>query len=188
MGYNRIQAEALLNDREYELFAASLDDAIGDLDAAGVRAAIKRIRTARDKAKDLQARQARASGARAGGRGRALGTNERTAAKAAVLGEALTRYERRAARLEREAARAERAQRLAAAERRGRKVAAQPPGAGNRSDRRAAARGTKGRAGFQSSSAVASDVQRLDSPHAKNLSASRAAAGRRGQARRDAKG
>jgi hypothetical protein len=178
MTYTRNHARPLLTDAEYELFTASLSDHIGDLDAAGVRKAIGRLRKLRDKASDLNRRQAIAVRKSAGARGAAGTANERTAKKETVLSEALTRFEKRLDQLEAAEERAKRTKALDTKKR------ASAPAAKNRAGRRAASKGGAGEGKFMSGSAQAEATTAMRGPQTR-INASRAAAGRRGQAKRD---
>lgn len=101
MAYNRKQARALSNDSEYELFSASMADAIGALTPAQLRAKIKRARTLRDKNADLFRRQSLAMQETTGSkRGRTGAANDRTEQKARLFDETLKRFEARLAKLE----------------------------------------------------------------------------------------
>lgn len=101
MAYNRRQARALSNDSEYELFSASLADAIGKLTPTQLRAKIKRARALRDKSTDLFRRQSLAMQETSGSkRGRTGAANERTEQKARLFDETLKRFEARLAKLE----------------------------------------------------------------------------------------
>jgi hypothetical protein len=174
MALNRNHARPLLTDAEYELFTSSLSDRIGDLDVAGLTKAITRTRRARDKAADQHRRQAGKVRDTAGARGAARSANVRTEKKATALGEALERFEKRLATAEAAEERARRKARLDAA--RPAPKAKKP--AGNRTQRRAGAEG------FMSGSAQAEAESSRRAPQTR-INSSRAAAGRRRQARRD---
>lgn len=105
MAYNRIQARALLSAAEYELFAASLADAIAGLTAAQLRSKVQRTRRLRDKQRDLLQRQRIASRARSGSKSGSSGVaNARTGQKAQIFDETLARFEKRQSALEKKAA------------------------------------------------------------------------------------
>lgn len=176
MALNRNHARPLLTDAEYELFTASLSDRIGELDAAALTKAITRTRRARDKAADLQRRQAGKVRESAGARGAARSANVRTEKKATALAEALERFEKRLATVEARQERALRKARLDAARPAPKK---KKTPAGNRQQRRAG-----GADGFMSSSAQAEAESSRRAPQTR-INSSRAAAGRRRQARRD---
>jgi hypothetical protein len=109
MAYNRNQARALLSAAEYELFEASLADHIGTLTPAQLKSKVQRTRRLRDKQRDLLQRQRLASRARSGSKSGSSGVaNARTGQKAQVFDEALTRFEKRAAQLDKQAAAAAR--------------------------------------------------------------------------------
>lgn len=181
MSYNRRQVRPLLTDGEYELFSASLSDSIGGLDAKALSQAIARTRRARDKYRDLAQRQNISTGRRAGARAAAHTANERTQAKETVFGEALERLERH--RAKREAA-AQRQARAAALEKKAAKAAAGP----NRAARRAAGKTPDARpsavGAFISDQASASNQSAVRAPQTR-IAASRGAATRRNQAKRD---
>lgn len=182
MAFTRHQARPLLTDNEYGLFLSSLTDHIGELDEAEIRKLIGRTRRLRDKARDLHQRQAAAVRGSTGARAAAHTANERTAKKEAVLSEALGRFEKRLAALEATAERAKRAATLAAA-RKGRDPVPGP----NRATRRANRKGRAGSEGsFMSGSAQAEARTALRGPQTR-INASRAAAGRRSQTKRDAR-
>jgi len=118
MAYNRTQARSLCSATEYELFMASLADAITDLSAAELRGKIRRSRTLRDKNADLFRRQTLATRAATGTRrGTSGAANQRTEQKAQLFDQALKRFEARLEKLEARAARQEAADRAAAAAR-----------------------------------------------------------------------
>jgi len=100
MAYNRNQARALTNDSEYELFAASLADAIGSLTPAQLRGKITRARNLRDKNSDLFRRQSLAVRETSGSkRGKTGAANQRTEQKAKLFDETLKRFEARLEKL-----------------------------------------------------------------------------------------
>lgn len=182
MAFTRNHARPLLTDNEYELFVSSLSDHIGELNKAELRKAIGRTRRLRDKARDLNQRQARAVGRSAGARGAARTANQRTAKKETILTEGLHRFEKRLAAVEAAAERAKRDAALGAA----RKDGGSGPGP-NRAARRAKPRGRAGSEGaFMSGSAQAEAHTALRGPQTR-INTSRAAAGRRTQAKRDAR-
>lgn len=127
MAYNRAQARRLCTDAEYDVFLASTADQIGALPVKVLAAHIKRSRTLRDKFTDLFRRQTAASRAATGKkRGESGAANERTAAKAKLFAEVLTRFEAQLERVKAREARAEAAAARAAAKqatRRGTRVA-----------------------------------------------------------------
>lgn len=179
MAYNRNQARPLLTDAEYELFSASLADRIGDLNAADLDKAITRTRKARDKASDNKRRQASTVQKKAGARGVGQGANERSVKKKTMLAETLTRYEKRLAKVEAAEARDRRASVLTAA-----KAAKKAPRKQATAPNRAARRATKATKGFASKSAQAEATAARRAPQTR-ITSSQAAAGRRGQAKRD---
>jgi hypothetical protein len=182
MVFTRRHARPLLTDNEYELFVSSLSDHIGELNEAQLRTAIGRTRRLRDKARDLHQRQARAVRSSAGARGAARTANQRTAKKEIILTEGLNRFEKRLAGLEAAAERAKRDAALGAA----REEGDTGPGP-NRAARRAKPTGRPGSEGaFMSGSAQAEARAALRGPQTR-INASRAAAGRRTQAKRDAR-
>lgn len=177
MTYTRRHAKPLLNDGEYELFLASLNDRIADHDRKALGTLITRTRRARDKARDQYQRQTIKTKKAAGARGAAGTANQRTAAKEQALAEALGRLEARAEQLD---AAAERAARQGA-------LHARQAGKGpNRAARRAAKGAGKATSGFMSDSAAAEAKGARKAPQTR-ITASRAAAGRRSQAKRDAR-
>jgi hypothetical protein len=177
MTYTRRHARPLLNDTEYELFLASLSDRVVDHDRKALGTLISRTRRARDKARDQHQRQTIKIKKASGARGAARTANQRTAAKEQALAEALTRLEARAEHLD---AAAERAVRQGALD-------AKATGKGpNRAARRAAKGGGRAGSGFMSGSAAAEAEVSRRAPQTR-ISASRAAAGRRSQAKRDAR-
>jgi hypothetical protein len=175
--YNRNQARSLLTDGEYKLFISSLADHIGELDRKALGQAITRTRRARDKYRDLAKRQNAATSERAQARGAAHTANERTDVKTTIFGEALDRLEKRRERME---AVERKASRRAVLDRK----AAQLPST-NRAERRltkTAALPAKG--SFMSDRASASSQAAIRAPQAR-IAASRGAATRRAQAKRD---
>jgi hypothetical protein len=177
MTYTRRHARPLLNEAEYELFLASLTDRIVDHDRKTIGALITRTRRARDKARDQYQRQTIKTKKASGARGAARTANQRTAAKEQALAEALGRLEARAEQLD---AAAERATRQSALD-------AKQTGKGpNRAARRAAKGAKKAGSGFMSDSAAAEAKASRRAPQTR-ITASRAAAGRRSQAKRDAR-
>jgi hypothetical protein len=179
MTYNRNQARPLLTKGEYDLFTLSLGPRIDELDRKELKRTIDRTRRARDKYRDLSKRQTITTKKRKGARGAASDANQRTKAKATIFTEALGRLEKRSDKLDAAEARAERARTLEQAE----KPATPGP---NRAQRRAKAKpkGSKGRDRFMSSSAQASNQAAIRAPQTR-IAASRGAAGRRNQAKRD---
>ncbi len=185
MTYTRNHARPLLNDSEYELFTLSLSDRITDLNQAELNKAITRARRARDKASDLVKRQAGKVRQSAGARGGALNANERSKKKEVALSEALGRFEKRAAALEEAEEKAKKREALAHA----RSASGKGPGKGkgpaggakNRAARRAG-----GSTGFQSDSAGKKAESARRAPQTR-INASRSAAGKRGQSRRDSR-
>jgi hypothetical protein len=189
VGYNRKTVKSLLTDTEYELFLESLPDRIGDLDKKGLRSGVTRTRRARDKYADLQRRQAGAKRQRAGGRGAALGANERTAQKADIFGEALARFEAQIDKIERaevlEARRASLERTGKARKKAGATTARGTKKAGTK--KKAGAKRTA--TGFVTEQAKGAHNRSasLGGATAKNINASRKAAGQRRQARRDSR-
>jgi len=92
MAVNRRQARALSTRSELELVSASYPDAIGKLSPRALRSNITRARNLRDKQRDLLQRQKLATRARTGTK---LGGNARTAQKAELFDETLSRFTRR---------------------------------------------------------------------------------------------
>jgi hypothetical protein len=177
MTYTRRHARPLLNEAEFELFLASLSDRITDHDRKALGTLISRTRRARDKARDLYQRQTIKTKKASGARGSAGTANQRTAAKQQALAEALDRLEARAEQLD---AAADRAARQGALD-------AKATGTGpNRAARRAAKGSAKAASGFMSDSAAAEAKVSRRAPQTR-ITASRAAAGRRSQAKRDAR-
>lgn len=179
MAYTRHHARPLLTDAEYDLFTASLSDHVGEMTPAELRGAISRIRRFRDKARDLHQRQAGAVRERAGARGAARTANQRTAKKETALSEALARFEKRLEALESAGRRSSKPP--------ARQSSPPPAPAPNRAARRAAGRNRSGAdGGFMSSSAGSEAAGSRKAPQIR-ISASRAATGRRHQAKRDAR-
>lgn len=182
MAFTRRHARPVLTDNEYELFVSSLSDHIGELNEADVRKAIGRMRRLRDKARDLHERQAGAVRRSAGARGAARTANQRTAKKEVILSEGLNRFEKRLAALEVAAERAKRATVLGAA-RKDRGTEPEPKRAPRRAKPKDRA-GSEGR--FMSGSAQAEATTALRGPQTR-IKASGSVAGRRTQAKRDAR-
>jgi hypothetical protein len=189
MAYNRSHARPLCSKDEYQLFTASLADAIDRLTPAQLRSKIQRSRRLRDKYRDLYRRQRLANRSRTGTKkGERPDTNTRTEAKSRLFDEALARFEARAAKL---AAAAEReAQRVAAAE----ALKAQPAERRKAGAKRAAALGQRNarggkataRAGYASESAHAAARSKLGRDTRMGArKGHKSAAGKRSQARRD---
>jgi hypothetical protein len=96
MAYNRRQARELTTRSELDLVSASYSDAIGKLSKRDLKSNIARARRLRDKQRDLLRRQRLASRARTGTKhGSRPGSNARTAQKAALFDEALSRFTQR---------------------------------------------------------------------------------------------
>ena len=177
MTYNRNQARPLLTDAEYELFISSLADHIGELDRRALGQAITRTRRARDKYRDLAKRQNAATAGRADARGAAHTANERTEVKATIFGEALDRLAKRRERMDVDERRAARRAVL------DRKAAQLPPTKrAQRGLRKTAALLAKG--SFMSDRASTSNQAAIRAPQTR-IAASRGAATRRTQAKRD---
>lgn len=177
MTYNRNQARPLLDDGEYKLFTSSLADHIGELDRKALGQVITRTRTARDKYRDLAKRQNTVTRDRAGARAAAHTANERTAVKATIFGEALDRLGKRRERMEADERRSARRAVL------DRKVAQRAPS--NRAERRLTRTGAAPVKGtFMSDRASTSNEAAIRAPQTR-IAASRGAAGRRAQAKRD---
>jgi hypothetical protein len=189
MAFNRNHARPLCTDAEYKLFTASLADEIGTLTPVQLRGKIQRARKLRDKYRDLEKRQRLANRARTGTKkGNRPETNARTADKAKLFGEALARFEAKAAKLaaasEREARIkatkaglvARKAERKKLADKRSAKLGGSKPGAGS----------TAANAGFVSESArVAARGKLARDVRAGARKGHKSAAGKRSQARRD---
>lgn len=102
MALNRIQAEKLLSAREMELFERSLSDRAPELGDRELHAAMRQLRTARDKYQDLLRRQRVDSRRRTGSKSGPQGTdNARTERKVDAFSEALHRLEQQQQRRER---------------------------------------------------------------------------------------
>jgi hypothetical protein len=177
MAYNRNQARPLLTKAEYELFAASLSDRIGKLNAVQLRAKIDRSRRLADKYRDLFRRQARSTRQATGaGRGLSGAANERTDKKSQIFGEALGRFQAQLEKVE--------AKKAAAGKK---KTPASRPSA-RASSKNVATRSKRrtGRSKVKEERAKAARKQEtLRSPRNTKISAHVAAKGRRNQARRD---
>lgn len=191
MAFNRNQARPLCSDTEYALFTASLADQIGELTPAQLRNKLQRARRLRDKYRDLEKRQRLANRARTGTKkGDRPQTNARTADKAQLFDEALTRFETRSAKL---AAAAEREARRKATQAAMHAKLAEKKAAGQRgaSARTTAAAGGKkkgGKAGFMDESSRGAARGKL----ARDLRAGarkgqKSAAIKRAQAKRDSR-
>ena len=99
MAYTLTQARPLLTTAELELFSQSRTEPVKRLTPADLAGAIKRIRTLRDKARDLYRRQT--VSVRTDTPGATTGDdNARTQRKADILQEVLERYEARATLLQ----------------------------------------------------------------------------------------
>jgi len=161
MADDRRLARELSTRSELELISASYADAIGRLPKPALKSKIVRARRLRDKQRDLYRRQRLASRARTGTK---HGSSARTAQKAGLFDEALSRFTQRLRALE-------------AAERR--KTQKKPAGKGPRPKPRPA--GTpKGRAQSRL-------LQKARSPRMKAIQAHVGSRGRRRQARRDSR-
>jgi hypothetical protein len=194
MAYNRVQARALCSAAEYQLFEASLADHIKSFDAARLSQKIRRARTLRDKYRDLVRRQRLELRKRTGTKkGTGAGANERTESKARLFAEALERFERRAADLERAANAAAQAQAMAAARAKAREgaraaAAARAKAKAGKPKRRTKRSTAAGKAGFASDTAERSQrQQRLQKTRGKAVQGHVRSTGRRRQARRDAR-
>ncbi|MBX3708059.1 MAG: hypothetical protein KF911_15645 [Pseudomonadales bacterium] len=190
MAYNRNQARALCTDTEYAQFEATLADHIEQHSEAQLLSRIRRLRTLRDKYRDLYKRQRLATRARTGSKkGGSAEVNARTEKKARLFEEAIRRLTDRMAYLERRS----RSQALAAAraEAQARARAAAAARAAARATRKAAQRPTTtrtGGAGFTSRGAATADRKRtLQKTRAKSVQAHVRARGKRAQARRDSR-
>lgn len=100
MSYTPSQARPLLDGDEYEVFRTSFEPALDELSVIDLKLAVRRCRSARDKFRDLQRRQETEALEVAEARGAALDVDDRAAEKAALLDEALARYEERLTALE----------------------------------------------------------------------------------------
>ena len=101
MAINLTQAKKLLNATELGLFDASRTVNVKSVGAADLQRKIKRVRTLRDKARDLLQRQKLATRQRTGSKlGKSGVANVRTAQKEAVFSEMLGRLEARAKQLD----------------------------------------------------------------------------------------
>jgi hypothetical protein len=192
MAFNRNHARPLCSDAEYQLFTASLADEIGTLTPVQLRGKIQRARKLRDKYRDLEKRQRLANRSRTGTKkGNRPDTNARTADKAKLFGEALARFEAKAAKLAAAAEReariktakaglvARKAERKKLADKRSAKLGGSKPGAGS----------TAANAGFVSESArVAARGKLARDVRAGARKGHKSAAGKRSQARRDHRG
>jgi hypothetical protein len=95
MTYDRRRARQLSTQSEFELISASYSDAIGKLPKRALKSNIARARRLRDKQRDLLRRQRLASRARSGSKhGRRPDSNMRTAQKAELFEETLSRFTR----------------------------------------------------------------------------------------------
>jgi hypothetical protein len=178
MTYNRNQARPLLTDAEYELFVSSLSDRVGELDRRELGKSITRMRKARDKYRDLAKRQNIGTRKRAGARGAAQTANVRTEKKATIFAEALVRLERQLDKVEAAEAREKRRQAL---ERAGKADASTP---GRRPSRPSPGTAKGSTKTFMSGGAEGANQAAIRAPQTR-IAASRGAAGRRKQAKRD---
>jgi hypothetical protein len=171
MAYNRHHARSLCTASEFQLFSASLSDAIGALTPAQLKAKIDRARRLRDKYRDLHRRQRLAARARTGSK---KGSAERTKSKAQLFDEALRRFT--------EQARAKAAADKRAAARAKKKKAKKPPRPGK------GPAAPKSRSGFVSEKALRANRRKhLQKTRSKAIQGHVRAAGKRRQARRDAR-
>jgi hypothetical protein len=160
MANDRRLARQLSTRSEFQLISASYADAIGRLSKRDLKSKIARARRLRDKQRDLYRRQRLASRARSGTK---HGSSARTAQKAGLFNEALSRFTQRLRALE-------------AAERR---KTQQPAGKGPKPKSR--------RAGAPKRRAQADLLQKARSPRMKSIQAHVGGRGRRRQARRDSR-
>jgi hypothetical protein len=186
MALNRIQAARVLSDKEMALFESSLADHASDLSDRELAASIGRLRTQRDKHRDLLRRQRVATRSRTGTKGGTSGqANDRTRQKAEAFEQALERLEKQQQRREAARSRAERAN----GQSRG---TARTGGHGNPAgpSRKASARppGSSGgpRSATQAPRALAKRQQMQASGQERTL-AHVSSRGRRSQARRDSR-
>jgi hypothetical protein len=191
MSYNRNHARRLLNANEMQLFEASLKENVGSLSRAELIKKIKRTRNLRDKHSDLFRRQSLTTRDRTGTKRGASGSaNERTAQKATVFAEVLTRFETHLDKIDRAQARESK---KAALE----KARAAKGGGGRTTPKGSASKRTttapakaraKGPKEFMDEGAnKARHAAKVSSPRNKKINASVGARGRRTQARRDSR-
>lgn len=172
MTYDRRQARQLSTRSEFELISASYPDSIAKLTKRALGSNIARARRLRDKQRDLLRRQRLASRARTGSKqGGRADSNARTARKAELFDEALSRFTRRLEALE-AAERATPARKKAPPRRR--------PSTGKGPKRPARGAGSKGRG-------QTALRQKARSPRMKAMQAHVSSRGRRAQARRDSR-
>ncbi len=178
MAYNRHHARTLCTAAEFQLFAASLADTLRTLTPARLKAKLDRARKLRDKYRDLHQRQRLAARARTGSK---KGSAERTKTKAQLFDEAVKRF---TAQTRTNAAAEKRA-----AERAKKKKAKQP--AAKRPAAQKSARAGKGpaaKSGFVSEKAQrANRRKQLQKTRSKAIQGHVRAAGKRRQARKDAR-
>lgn len=171
MTYDRRQARQLSTRSEFELISASYPDSISKLTKRALGSSITRTRRLRDKQRDLLRRQRLASRARTGSKqGSQADSNARTARKAELFDEALSRFTRRLEALE--AAERTQARKKAPSRRR--------PSAGKGPKRPARGAGSK-------TAGQTALRQKARSPRMKAMQAHVSSRGRRAQARRDSR-
>jgi hypothetical protein len=94
MAITRAQAQALLSAPEMQLYDESRSNALRKLDAVALQKRVERARRSRDRARDLVKRHKLALREATGSkRGRAGEANQRSKAKAELLGDILKRFE-----------------------------------------------------------------------------------------------
>ena len=160
MANDRQVARQLSSRSELDLISASYADSIGRLSKRALKSNIARARRLRDKQRDLYRRQRLASRARTGTK---HGSGARTAQKAGLFDEALSRF----------------TQRLRALEAAGRRKTQKPAGKGPKPKPRPA--------GAPKRRAQSRLLQKARSPRMKAIQAHVGSRGRRRQARRDSR-
>ena len=160
MANERQVARQLSSRSEFDLISASYADSIGRLSKRALKSNIARARRLRDKQRDLYRRQRLASRARTGTK---HGSSARTAQKAGLFDEALSRFTQRLRALE-------------AAERR---KTQKPAGKGPKPKPRPAGAPERG--------AQSRLLQKARAPRMKAIQAHVGSRGRRRQARRDSR-
>jgi hypothetical protein len=169
MTYDRRRARQLSTQSEFELISASYSDSIGKLSKRTLQSNLARARRLRDKQRDLLQRQRLASRARTGSKhGARPDSNARTAQKAELFDETLSRFARKLESLE------------AAQGRKAKKKAPSGP-------RAPAAKGPMPPRGAGKARGQAAVRQKPRSPRMKAVQAHVGSRGRRAQARRDSR-
>lgn len=178
MAYNRHHARSLCTAAEFQLFAASLAGTLRSLTPARLKAKLDRARKLRDKYRDLHQRQRLAARARTGSK---KGSAERTRIKAQLFAEAVKRF---TAQIRANAAADKRA--AARAKKKESKPSTAPRSIAKSSPR--TGKGATEKPGFVSEKARrANRRKQLQKTRSKAIQGHVRAAGKRRQARKDAR-